>query len=491
MIIKPSVKKFLSFMALLATGMMLTSACADCRKPAVAGKFYPASPGDLAAMITKMTQKAKKDAVPPPAGKQLRALIMPHAGYVYAGFTAAHGAMAIKGNGFGRVIVMGPDHYVGFAGAAISKADCYQTPLGKIKTDKAAVSVLKKTGMFIYAPDASDSKEHSVEVILPWLQTRIKRFSLVPVVVGAMQPEALARAIDPIIDDGTLVVASSDLSHYLPYEAAKQRDRETLDIILKRRAGILSRSSNRACGSIPIDTLLILALEHNWEPVLLNYSNSGDTAGPRDRVVGYAAIAFYGGYSMSKKLTQKQGQALVTLARKTIFERLGMASEASGENPGEIDDDTALRAKAGTFVTLTINGELRGCIGSLAPNESIIDGVRRNAVNAAFHDPRFPPLTQQEARIMEVEVSVLTDPQPLEYKDAKDLIAKLRPGVDGVIIKKGLARATFLPQVWEQLPKAEEFLSHLCVKAGLPERAWENGNLEVYTYQVQYFKDSR
>lgn len=188
---------------------------------------------------------------------------------------------------------------------------------------------------------------------------------------------------------------------------------------------------------------------------------------------------------MTKRITQKQGDALVALARKTIFDRLGMDE---GEAPEGIENEKVLHAPCGTFVTLTLDGELRGCIGSLTSDESILEGVRRNAVNAALYDPRFSPLTQEEARRMVVEVSVLTEPEPLAYKDAKDLLTKLLPGTDGVILKKGLFKATFLPQVWQQLPDTNEFLSHLCAKAGLPENAWEQGGLEISTYQVQSFE---
>ena len=191
---------------------------------------------------------------------------------------------------------------------------------------------------------------------------------------------------------------------------------------------------------------------------------------------------------MTKRITQKQGKALVAFARKTIFDRLGMEA---GEHPEGIENEKVLHSPCGTFVTLTLNGELRGCIGSPTSNESVLEGVRRNAINAALYDPRFPPLTKEEAEQMVVEVSVLTEPQPLAYKDAKDLVAKLSPGTDGVIIKKGLAKATFLPQVWEQLPSTDAFLTHLCVKAGLPENAWEQGGLEVHTYQVQSFESHK
>jgi AmmeMemoRadiSam system protein A len=136
-----------------------------------------------------------------------------------------------------------------------------------------------------------------------------------------------------------------------------------------------------------------------------------------------------------------------------------------------------------------MGGNLRGCIGHIIPQESLIEGIKVNAINAAFRDPRFPSLTKEEWKKVEIEVSILTDPKPLSYSDANDLLKKLRPGIDGVIIKKGYHQATFLPQVWEQLPSKEKFLNHLCFKAGLDRDGWRKGDLEVSTYQVQAFEE--
>jgi AmmeMemoRadiSam system protein A len=193
---------------------------------------------------------------------------------------------------------------------------------------------------------------------------------------------------------------------------------------------------------------------------------------------------------MGKQFTKEQGNALVALARKTIQENLGVQIPVNPKLTTDLADD-ALKFKTGTFVTLTIGGRLRGCIGSLEGREPMVDGVKHNAVNAAFHDPRFPALTKKELDKIHIEVSVLTDPKPLAYTDAKDLLKKLRPGIDGVIIAQGYASATFLPQVWEQLPDKEEFLAHLCMKAGLSSDAWKRNMLEVRTYQVEYFEEEK
>ncbi len=192
----------------------------------------------------------------------------------------------------------------------------------------------------------------------------------------------------------------------------------------------------------------------------------------------------------SQKLNEAQGQLLVNLARYTLMERLGQQiPQAQYDSLNTALTDFCFQRSCGVFVTLTINGQLRGCIGNLTSNEPLASGVRRNAINAAFHDPRFAPLSASELDQIEIEISILSEPQPLIYRDGDDLLNKLRPNIDGVIIRKEAASATFLPQVWEQLPKPQDFLVHLCMKAGLTSDSWRNSELEVSIYQVQYFEE--
>lgn len=192
----------------------------------------------------------------------------------------------------------------------------------------------------------------------------------------------------------------------------------------------------------------------------------------------------------SQNLSLEQGQLLVKLARHTLSKKL-----AKQLPQNEIDSlkaaltDPCFNSSCGTFVTLTIDGQLRGCIGNLTSNESLASGVRRNAINAAFHDPRFSPLSPSELECVSIEVSILSEPRPLDYRKGDDLLKKLRPNIDGVILRKDLSSATFLPQVWEQLPQPQDFLTHLCLKAGLAADAWQHSELEVSTYQVQYFEE--
>jgi AmmeMemoRadiSam system protein B/AmmeMemoRadiSam system protein A len=473
------------------------NACATGIREAVwAGRFYPASRSELEQAIDRLTLQAKQTRVQIPPHKQLKALILPHAGYIYSGLTAAHASLALRENRFDRVILMGPDHRVGFNNGAISDVEAYETPLGLVRLNKDAVKLRADSDLFQSIP-ASDRVEHSLEVVLPFLQRYLNEFEFIPIVMGRGNAKRLAAAIEPLVDQNSLLVVSSDLSHFLPYPEAVERDRETISMILNLESDKLLKSNNRACGKIPILITLNMAMRYGWKPVLLHYSNSGDTAGGHSQVVGYAAIAFYGDSSMQKKDNQQQinpqlGQALVKLARQTIMQRLGL--KISGKESDLVAaavKNEALKARCGTFVTLKIASNLRGCIGSLAAEESILDGVKRNAVNAAFHDPRFSPVTVEEIEDVDIEISILTKPQPLEYIDSVDLISKLRVNIDGVILKKGPAGATFLPQVWEQLPLPEKFLSHLCVKAGLSANAWKNAKLEISTYQVQYFEEKK
>jgi AmmeMemoRadiSam system protein A len=185
-------------------------------------------------------------------------------------------------------------------------------------------------------------------------------------------------------------------------------------------------------------------------------------------------------------LTEEEGRYLLTVARKAIEQKL--LNQGDSRQPDEALSPK-YSEKRGTFVTLTIDGSLRGCIGHIIPQESLIEGIRINALNAAFRDPRFKPLSETEWKRVKIEISILTDPRPLPFSDGDDLLEKLRPGIDGVIIKKGYHTATFLPQVWEQLPDKKEFLTHLCLKAGLDGYAWEKEELEVSTYQVQAFEE--
>ncbi len=286
---------FISLLAFLACMVSADFSYAEkIRPPVWAGKFYPESSPELSETIRRLSQKAAETAIRIPEKKPIKALILPHAGYIYSGWTAAHAHSVLQKKQYERVIVMGPDHRIGFSNAAISDATFYRTPLGSIKLHDDSAKLRSESELFRSVP-AADRAEHSVEVILPFLQYSLKDFKLIPIVLG--RPDEFRSMVDIIaekIDSKTLLVASSDLSHYLPYDKAVERDKETIRMILKLEGNKLRSRENAACGVIPISVVISLADRFKWEPRLLHYSNSGDTAGSKDRVVGYAAIAFYG-----------------------------------------------------------------------------------------------------------------------------------------------------------------------------------------------------
>ena len=458
-------------------------AAGQVRQARYQGIFYPASTRQLLQLIHELVRQGETAAREKIGTGRLKALIMPHAGYIYSGSTAGHGAALLRGRAFKKVIIMGPDHRIGFTGCAVSSATAWQTPLGRVTLHGNTQTLLKLPDLFHTQVDA-DRMEHSVEVILPFVQACLDDFTLVPVVAGLCDVEKTAPEIDDLIDEDTLVIVSSDLSHYLPYEAAVQKDWATIRMILSGNAEALQRADNAACGKRPILLLMDIAKRRNWRPRLLHYANSGDTTGEKSRVVGYGAIAYVAGED--SRISEEQGNILVQCARQALARRFGGGSK--GETLS-LPENSPLNREGATFVTLYLDGRLRGCIGSLRAVEPMVKNVERNALNAAFRDPRFPALTPEEFERITIEVSVLTPPRPLTYADGRDLVSKLYPGRDGVIIQKGGYRATFLPQVWDQLPKPEAFLSRLCQKAGLPADEWRKGHLEVHTYQVQHFSE--
>ncbi|HMB30773.1 MAG TPA: AmmeMemoRadiSam system protein B [Desulfohalobiaceae bacterium] len=476
----------------LSSGALATD---EVRKANWSGSFYPENRTQLVDLISSLSRKAQEKSIQIPAERELKAIIVPHAGYSFSGLTAAHMSLVLSERSYEKVVILGPDHRVGYKNAVICRAKSYKTPLGLVPLHQDAYNLFKDSGLFS-SISVDQSVEHSIEVVLPFLQSYLHRFRIVPVVFGDVYFQKYVPYIKSLQGSSTLLVVSTDLSHYLEYSQAQKRDKQTIQMILDLEVDRLKGSSNRACGLVPLCIVLQLAKNNCWQPLLLNYSTSGDTSGPKDRVVGYATIAFFGESKMEsineqeKDLTVEQGQSLVALARHTIGHYLEV--QGCKQKRQTLEDsltDNIFKSKRGVFVTLKKDGQLRGCIGSLVASESIIEGVKENAVKAAFQDPRFPPLSPKEFDNIQIEISVLSEPAPLDYSKSQDLINKLRVNVDGVILKKGMSQATFLPQVWEQLPRPEEFLSHLCLKAGLSSDTWKKGNLEVLTYQVQNFEE--
>lgn len=430
------------------------SAMTSVRPAAVAGAFYPAGAHELAREVDDMLDHSAGSDLAPGFPK---ALIVPHAGYIYSGSVAAEAYDRLRAaRGLvRRVVLLGPCHRVPVRGIALPEAAAFATPLGRVPVDRAAIASLAALPQVVVS-SAVHAEEHALEVQLPFLQRVLGEFSLVPLAVGMATPEQVAEVIEALWGGAeTLIVISSDLSHYHAYEEARAIDRDTARAILDYSTAI---DHEQACGATPVAGMLLAAKRRRLEVELLDLRNSGDTAGGRARVVGYASFAFWDGAS---GFGDAHGRTLLDIAKNSIEAALGV----SALRP--LPDEPWLRPARATFCTLTQNGKLRGCIGSLQAHRPLGEDLRHNARAAALADPRFPALTREELPATRIEVSLLSTPKPLAFADHADLIAQLRPGEDGLILECGEAQGTFLPQVWDNLPDPERFVAELKRKAGL------------------------
>jgi AmmeMemoRadiSam system protein B/AmmeMemoRadiSam system protein A len=424
---------------------------ASIRPAAVAGMFYPHEPRALAAEVRALLGRVEQG--PPRVGLP-KALVVPHAGYIYSGPIAARAYDALAGaRGFvRRVVLLGPVHRVPVRGLAAPSAHAFETPLGTIPIDHAALRTLQDLPQVVKS-DPAHALEHSLEVQLPFLQTVLGEFTLVQLAVGLAGVADVAEVIERLWGGPeTLVVISTDLSHYHSYDVARGVDAATLARIAACATDI---DHDEACGATPLNGLLSFAKKRNIPVRLLGACNSGDTAGDKDRVVGYSAFALY------EVSDADAGAVLLGVARGAIEEGL------FGTRP-DVFDAPWLRQPGASFVTLLKNGALRGCIGSLQAARPLAQDVADNAAGAAFRDPRFPALSALEWSQCEVEVSLLSVPKPVAFADEADLLRQIRPGEDGLILEAEGRRATFLPQVWESVPDKRLFLGQLLRKAGLP-----------------------
>jgi len=468
------------------------------RPAGVAGSFYPAEPGALTAMMDGMLADAGKPAI---EGKIL-AVVAPHAGYPYSGPVAAHTYAALKGHRFARVVVIAPSHYVAFDFSSVFSGDGYVTPLGTVPVDKAFTEKLAKMDSSIRLSErghtaTAEGAEHALEVQLPWLQHVLGSFTLVPIVMGSQSYEssralgvALAKLIhsDEASGQDTLIVASSDLSHYHSYDVAEAIDHKTLNAL--QSWDYLSMSRNfemrvwEACGGAPIVAAMIAAERMGANrAVVLNYANSGDTSGDHSRVVGYSADIFVKAPDATASetafsLNEEEKQELLALARKSVEH----AVQGSQRYEPDAVKDEALNQERGAFVTLRRGGSLRGCIGYTSAIEPLYLTVRDTATLAALRDPRFQPVSSVELKELEYEISVLSPMRRVIDPDAVIV------GRDGLLMKDAAHEGLLLPQVpveqkWDRL----RFLREACIKAGMPSDCWQNDDTDIFRFTAEVF----
>ena len=452
------------------------------RAPILAGTWYPGDPRALRDEVDGFIAAAERLDADRLQG--LKAVIAPHAGYRYSGPVAgsAYAQVAAIHERVRRVVLVGPSHRVGFKGIAVSSADQFQTPLGAIQIDRDAVRDLLRLP-YVNEMEAAHAEEHSLEIQLPFLQRALGDFTLVPLVTGDASPEQVAEALANLWDGPeTLIVVSTDLTHYLDYDTARRIDAKTSEAIVA--ADLEAIGDHQACGRVGLKGLLALSRERGLGFDLLDLRNSGDTSGTRDRVVGYgawAASAAPDAAGDKRVLARGHGRLMMGIARASI--RHGLAT---GKEPA-VDFDRvpkALLRPGASFVTLRKTGNLRGCIGSASAHRPLAEDVAANAFKAAFRDPRFQPLSNDEEGHVDLEISLLSEPEPFAISSEQDLIAKLRPGIDGLILAEGVRRALFLPAVWESLADPRDFVTHLKRKAGWAGDYWSDG-IEASRFTAQ------
>ena len=458
------------------------------RQAAVAGQFYPGTARELTDAVERYLSLAT-----PPAGPLPKAIIAPHAGYVYSGPVAASAYARLRpaAGHIRRVVLLGPCHRVAVRGLALSSATAFATPLGNVRVDGEAVERLLRLPQ-VHVFDDTHFQEHSLEVHLPFLQVILGDFTLVPLVVGEATADEVAEVLDAVWGGPeTLIVVSSDLSHYLGYDAARRLDQATSRAIESLDAGAIGQ--DQACGRIPVGGLLSLARRRGLSVVTVDLRNSGDTAGPRDRVVGYGSWLFlepaghaartdgpaagaepagHAFANQTRALLARHGETLLRLAAASVEHGLAHGCALTVRLADYAPD---LGLPGASFVTLKRQGKLRGCIGTSTAYQPLALDVAEHAFAAAFRDPRFTKLTAAEIDGLTLSVSVLSAPSPLAVADEGDLLASLRPHVDGLIIEDAGRKALFLPAVWETLPDPKTFLGHLKIKAGLKAEHWSGG----------------
>jgi len=475
-------------------------------RSSLAGTWYPDDPEELRKQLQGFLQDADTEPM-----SDAMALILPHAGYQYSGRTAARAVKAL-GKSYKRVIVLGPSHRVSLPDQlSVPQVSHFETPLGQVPLDRAFIRrLLEHRSLFKSKPIAHQG-EHSVQIELPLLQLQLQDFQFVPIVVGQCSLPAIERTaaiLKGLIDDQTLVVVSTDFTHfgnrfgYAPFTEDIPGKLEELDMgaydtiaALDAPAFLQYQEETEAtiCGRVPIAILLAM-LDAPVQAQRIDYTTSGALTGDFANSVSYLSAVFRGTWPAATAvepsteapgaLTPADQATLLKLARQTISYYLENGEAPEPAQLG-IDIGPKLQTKRAAFVTLKKGMRLRGCIGDIMPRQALYQSVISHAINAAVNDRRFQPVTAAELEALHIEISALTVPE--QVGSAQDI----RIGTDGVILQKGGRSAVFLPQVApEQGWNVEQTLGNLAQKAGLSADAWREG-ASFLVFQAEVFGEDQ
>lgn len=484
---------FLTAGVLLLLQAILGAAPAGHLRPAqFAGGFYPAGPKELSSLLDRFLAQAP--ALEAGRGR-IAAIMVPHAGYIYSGETAARVYKNLEGKVFDTVILLGPSHHIPFSGAAVWGEGAWETPLGAVSVDEQLARLIAAGDDHIRFSEQPHLGEHSLEVQLPFLQKTLGSFQIVPIVLNDASQEnctRLAAALASALKETSkrvLLVASTDLSHYHDSARALEMDEKALAAIEREDtlglARLLSSGEAELCGDAAVLTLLetIRRLPQTPKAVKLERGSSAKASGDEKRVVGYGAVLFVG---EAKEETADQPKfdgnrraKLLGAAKQSIENALA----GRDLDPG-LSGDSVLDAPSPAFVTVFVKGELRGCIGTIGSGEPLYKVVQEKARDAAFHDSRFSPVTAGELKDLKIEISILENPQRMNSPE------QLVLGRHGIMVFSPSGRSgLFLPEVSvEQKWTREEFLDAVCTeKAGLPPGCWKDPSNQAFIFQTEAF----
>jgi len=462
------------------------------RRPAVAGDFYPKEP----AMLNKQLEDYLSEAQKIPAEGKLRILIVPHAGTIYSGATTARGFKQLEGEDYQRVIIMGVSHKSPIAHAAVYSQGWWETPFGNLEIDEELAKKIISDEHEVRADDIPHQDEHSLELPLLFLAKVQKQAKIVPILLGRPNDqliEYLSFRLAGLMDEETLLIISTDLSHYPNWQDANYADSNTIKAILTGRVEALDNMvayntpdkypglSTSACGYRALRVALKLSQWLGFTDIReIDYTNSGDITGEKGRVVGYAAIGFWSREIVPLKLDDETKKEALKLVRDTLNSHYGKTELSyTPLNP-------SLSFPIGAFVTLTKEGALRGCIGNFEPEDPLYKVIQSVAVAAATKDARFTPVTQEELKNIEIEISTMS-PQRL-IRNWQDV----EIGKQGVHIILGNKSGTLLPQIaTDNNYDLVTFLETICwQKMGLDKQCYKDPAAKLYVYETDIFSES-
>jgi AmmeMemoRadiSam system protein B/AmmeMemoRadiSam system protein A len=473
---------------LLVGVIVMTQNCesSEYRQSPHAGSWYPGTEQELNNQINKFLLEVEHR-----LHVEVNGLISPHAGYIYSGPVAAYAYSMIQNMDFDAVIVIGPSHHYGFSGVSVDTMAGRVTPLGAVDFDlDLARAIIDQDKHIFYLP-AAHEQEHSVEIQIPFLQVVLNEFRLVEIIMGTqdektctMLSKALVKACK---NKNILLVASSDLSHFHDQSTAEELDNRIIDAVAQYDPGLLldrlQTDRCEACGGGPIATVMMTTKAlgaTNSKP--LRYATSGTISGDYSRgVVGYLAAVFYKekktDIGIDLGFSDVEKNQLKDIARRSIE-----AAVKDKRQPEFKNITGKLIEPYGVFVTLNKHGNLRGCIGRIIGDQPLYLSCQQMAIAAALEDPRFNRVTEDELDDLDIEISVLTPPQPVTD------FSQIEIGRDGLIITKGYNRGLLLPQVAAEYGwTVEEFLEQTCHKAGLPGNAYKSPDAQVLMFSAEVF----